>query len=98
MSPRTILLSLFLAALLLPAPFAAAQDAPPCPADAGVVITRSIDSAALGQTMYKCLLPPDWCTSAICRCCSSARYDWRSHRLGSIRGISTRRRRADPGR
>lgn len=65
MSPRTILLSLFLAALLLPAPFAAAQDAPPCPADAGVVITRSIDSAALGQTMsYNAYLPPDWCHQA----------------------------------
>jgi len=62
MSPRTILLSLFLAALLRPALSAAAQDAPPCAPDGGVVITRSIDSVALGQTKpYNVYLPPDWC-------------------------------------
>lgn len=62
MPSRTMLLNLCLAALLLPASSAAAQDAPPCTPDAGVVITRSIDSAALGQTkQYNVYLPPDWC-------------------------------------
>lgn len=62
MPSRTMLLNLCLAALLLPASSAAAQDALPCTPDAGVVITRSIDSAALGQTkQYNVYLPPDWC-------------------------------------
>jgi enterochelin esterase-like enzyme len=57
-----MLLTLCLAALLLPASSAAAQEAPPCTPEAGVVITRSIDSAALGQTkQYTVYLPPDWC-------------------------------------
>ena len=51
-----------LAALLLSALPAAAQNTPPCTPDAGVVITRSIDSVALGQTKsYNVYLPPDWC-------------------------------------
>lgn len=62
MPARTMLLTLFLAALLLPVSSAAAQEAPPCAPDAGAVLTRSIDSTALGQTkQYNVYLPPDWC-------------------------------------
>lgn len=53
---------LLLAAPLLLALPAAAQDMPPCAPDAGMVITRSIASVALGQTKsYHVYLPPDWC-------------------------------------
>ncbi len=53
---------LLLVALLLPALTVAAQGEPPCSPDAGTVVTRSLDSAVLGQTkQYNLYLPPDWC-------------------------------------
>ncbi len=39
-----------------------AQDEPACSPDAGTVITRQIDSGALGrEKSYAVYLPPDWC-------------------------------------
>jgi enterochelin esterase-like enzyme len=41
---------------------AAAQDEPDCSPDSGTVITRQIDSGALGrEKSYNVYLPPDWC-------------------------------------
>lgn len=43
-------------------PTASAQDAPDCSPDAGTVITRQIDSAALRRVKsYRVYLPPNWC-------------------------------------
>lgn len=42
---------------------AAAQDEPDCSPNQGTVITRQIDSAALGRgKAYRLYLPPDWCS------------------------------------
>ncbi len=58
-------LALILALALLAGaatPHVSAQGEPPCLPDAGTVITRQIDSAALGRSKaYNLYLPPDWC-------------------------------------
>ena len=62
MASRRIVVLLVLFAIFGPGLPALAQDDPPCSPDSGTVITRQIQSEAIGQEKsYNLYLPPNWC-------------------------------------